>query len=216
MRSERAERSTLRRVSDESQRKIPGPEVVVRAAGGDPVALRELYDAHRPDVWRVARSFPGLSTDDADDVVQETFVRAFRHLAKLNQPGRFLPWLLMIARNRSLTRLTKRQTENTVKTEFGREAEVHLEVETLPPAPAPDSALELEVVRRVIDSLPDGPEKETVRLFYVEGKLTAREIAERMGVGRSAITMRLERFRAKMKKRVLAEVARLRSEGSEE
>lgn len=207
-------RSTLRRVSDEAQRRIPGPEVVVRAAGGDPVALRELYDAHRPDVWRVARSFAGLRSDDADDVVQETFVRAFRHLAKLKQPGRFLPWLLMIARNRSLTRLAKRQTESTVKTEFGREAEVHLEVEAL--QPEPDSELELEVVRRVIDSLPEGPEKETVHLFYVEGKLTAREIAERMGVGRSAITMRLERFRAKMKKRVLAEVARLRSEGSEE
>jgi RNA polymerase sigma-70 factor (ECF subfamily) len=70
-------------------------------------------------------------------------------------------------------------------------------------------------VRRVIASLPEGAEKETVQLFYVEGKLSAREIADRLGVGKSAITMRLERFRAKVKKRVLAEVARLRGEGSE-
>jgi RNA polymerase sigma-70 factor (ECF subfamily) len=68
----------------------------------------------------------------------------------------------------------------------------------------------------VIASLPEGPEKETVHLFYVEGRLSAREIAERLGVGKSAITMRLERFRGKVKKRILAEVARLRGEGSEE
>jgi len=36
-------------------------------------------------------------------------------------------------------------------------------------------------------------------LFYLEGTLSAREIAARMGVGKSAVTMRLERFRAKVK-----------------
>ncbi len=70
------------------------------------------------------------------------------------------------------------------------------------------------MVRRVIAELPEGPEKETVRLFYLEGELSAREIAERLGVGKSAITMRLERFRAKVKRRVLAEVARLRGDRS--
>ena len=51
----------------------------------------------------------------------------------------------------------------------------------------------------VIDGLREGPEKETVRLFYLEGTLSAREIAVRMGVGKSAVTMRLERFRAKVR-----------------
>jgi RNA polymerase sigma-70 factor (ECF subfamily) len=73
---------------------------------------------------------------------------------------------------------------------------------------------ELEAVRAVIAELPEGPEKETVHLFYVEGGLSTREIAARLGVGKSAITMRLERFRAKVKRRVLAEVARIRGEES--
>ena len=89
-----------------------------------------------------------------------------------------------------------------------------LEWEGEAPAPDPESGAEVEVVRRVIAELPDGPEKDTVRLFYLEGELSAREIAERLGVGKSAITMRLERFRAKVKRRVLAEVARLRGDGS--
>src|SRR5437764_355221 len=58
---------------------------------------------------------------------------------------------------------------------------------------------ELRAVREVIDALRDGPEKETVRLFYLEGTLSAREIAVRMGVGKSAVSMRLERFRAKVR-----------------
>jgi len=58
---------------------------------------------------------------------------------------------------------------------------------------------ELRAVRDIIDSLREGPEKETVRLFYLEGTLSAREIAARMGVGKSAVTMRLERFRAKIR-----------------
>jgi len=73
---------------------------------------------------------------------------------------------------------------------------------------------ELAVVRRIIEELPEGAEKETVRLFYLEGELSAREIAQRLGVGKSAITMRLERFRAKVKRRILAEVATLRGEES--
>jgi RNA polymerase sigma-70 factor (ECF subfamily) len=59
-------------------------------------------------------------------------------------------------------------------------------------------------VRDVIEGLREGPEKETVRLFYLEGTLSAREIAQRMGVGKSAVTMRLERFRAKVKKQLIA------------
>ena len=55
----------------------------------------------------------------------------------------------------------------------------------------------------MIEALREGPEKETVRLFYLEGKLSAREIAQRMGVGKSAVTMRLERFRAKVRAQIL-------------
>jgi len=45
-----------------------------------------------------------------------------------------------------------------------------------------------------------------VQLFYVEGELSAREIAERLGVGKSAVTMRLERFRSRIKRELLRQV----------
>jgi RNA polymerase sigma-70 factor (ECF subfamily) len=186
--------------------------LVGAALRGERAALRALYDRHRPAAWRVARGFADLDADDIDDVVQESFVRAFRGLAALKDPARFAPWLLTIARNRALSRLARRRTSGDLAVELAREVEVtavgtaHL--------PDPGAEAELALVRQVIAELPEGPEKETVHLFYVEGSLSAREIAERLGVGKSAITMRLERFRAKVKRRLLAGVARLRGEES--
>jgi RNA polymerase sigma-70 factor (ECF subfamily) len=185
--------------------------LVTDARGGDGAALRSLYDRWRPAVFRVACGFGHLDRDDAEDVVQDAFVRAFRHLGKLEQPARFGPWLLMIARNCALSRLARRKAGSELADGLACDAEAQ-GGEAGPPA-EPEVEAELALVRRIIDELPDGPEKETVRLFYVEGNLSAAEIAARFGVGKSAITMRLERFRAKVKARVLAELARLRGEG---
>jgi len=186
--------------------------LVVRARGGDRAALRALYDRHRPAVFRAARGFAALDDGEVDDVVQESFVRAFGGLAGLADPRRFAVWLLAIARNRALTRLERRRAGQVLAEQLAREADALAgEVAALPD---PDAGAELALVRRLVEELPEGPEKETVRLFYVEGELSARQIADRLGVGKSAITMRLERFRAKVKARVLAEVARLRGGGS--
>jgi RNA polymerase sigma-70 factor (ECF subfamily) len=163
-------------------------------------------------VFRVARSFVDLDRDDAEDVVQETFVRAFQALARLQDPGRFGPWILAIARNRALSRLARRRSAAALEEELSREADVAGELTA--PAPGPGIEAEVEAVRNLIADLPAGPEKETVHLFYVEGNVTTREIAERLGVAKSTITMRLERFRLKVKRRLLADVARLRGEES--
>jgi RNA polymerase sigma-70 factor (ECF subfamily) len=186
--------------------------LVARAVAGDRAAFRALYDRHRPAVHRVARAFATLDPDDAEDVVQDAFVRAFGSISKLVQPGRFGPWLLAITRNRVLSRLGRRRAVEKLAEDLSLEAETLAEDRASVPEPGAEA--ELELVRKIVAELPEGPEKETVRLFYVEGELTARQIAERLGVGKSAITMRLERFRAKVKRRVLAEVARLRGEES--
>jgi RNA polymerase sigma-70 factor (ECF subfamily) len=186
--------------------------LVRRALAGERDALRALYDLHRPAVFRLARAFGDLDADEVDDVVQDAFVRAFGALPRLADPARFGAWLLTIARHRALTRLERRRAGRVLADELAREAE------TLAgdgaELPDPDAGAEVALVRRLVEELPEGPEKETVRLFYLEGELSAREIAVRLGVGKSAITMRLERFRARVKARLLAEVARLRGGGS--
>src|SRR3954470_3485774 len=161
-------------------------------------AEEELYRRYRPAVSRLAASFSELDRDEAEDVVQEAFVRAFRALISLKDHDRFAAWLFTIARNRARSYLTSRATHHKAAEDATREAQL-LEDHVPAASHAMEKEAELRAVREVIDGLREGPEKETVRLFYLEGTLSAREIAARMGVGKSAVTMRLERFRARVK-----------------
>ncbi len=174
-------------------------ELITGAKAGDQASCRELYRQSRPYVVRLLAQFSGLDSDDVEDVVQDSFVRAFRSLPRLREPSAFLPWLLSIARNRARSALAasghKARSEEALL----------LEVETA--APALPAALKLErdiaVVRTLIEELPAGAERQTVELFYVDGTLSARQIAERLGVTKSAVTMRLDRFRARIKANLL-------------
>jgi RNA polymerase sigma-70 factor (ECF subfamily) len=173
--------------------------VLQRAAEGDETAFRWLYRGYRRGVVRLCAAFAALDADEVEDVVQETFVRAFKRVAQLKEPAAFEPWLYTIARNRALTAIEKKSNAAKAREELQREDPPPSEL--VPQALKQEAAA--EVVREVIASLPEGPEKHTAQLFYVDGELTAREIAEREGVGKSAVTMRLERFRARVKRVLL-------------
>jgi RNA polymerase sigma-70 factor (ECF subfamily) len=178
------------------------------ARRGEAEACRALFRRFRPPVLRVLEGFGGLDADDREDIVQETFTRAFRGVANLKAAGAFEGWLYTIARNRALTTLERK----------GRQERVHADLasESDDSTPLMPQAFHVEVdgavVRELIAGLPEGPEKQTVVLFYVEGQLSAREIAERLGVGKSAITMRLERFRARVKRELAVRLMRARWE----
>lgn len=182
------------------------PALVEQAARGEEAAQRELYRRFKPGVARLAGGFLALDRDEVEDVVQETFIRAFQSLPNLRDRTSFQPWLFSIARNRARSRLESRGVQDRVREQVT--AETAQAVAHFPEAL--QSEREEDVVRQIIQELPDGPEKETVKLFYVEGELSAREIAERMGVGKSAVTMRLERFRARVKRELLRRVLAVR------
>jgi RNA polymerase sigma-70 factor (ECF subfamily) len=176
--------------------------LLAQATRGEQTAFRELYRRFRPLLVRLAGGFAALDADEVEDVVQESFVRAFRSLGSLRSAVGFEAWLLAIARNRALSRLEKHRTTRQAQQQLAHAAE--RQAPALPPSLRVER--ESQLVRQLIHELPDGAEKQTVTLFYVEGQLSAREIAERLGVGKSTITMRLERFRAKVKRELLRQV----------
>jgi RNA polymerase sigma-70 factor (ECF subfamily) len=184
-------------------------ELVAQALAGGAGRLeaeQQIYRKYRQAVHRLVSSFSDLDADEVEDVVQESFVRAFRSLRTLKEPERLSSWVFTIARNRARSHLTARSTYRRASEEATQAQELG---QTAAPAPSDEWEREaaLRTVREVIAALREGPEKETVRLFYLEGRLSAREIAQQMGVGKSAITMRLERFRAKVKAQLVARCA---------
>ena len=175
---------------------------------GEEAACRQLYLTWRPGVLRLLEGFAQLDSDEREDLVQDIFTRAFRAIGNLKSPETFEGWLYSIARNRGLSALSRKSTRRDVTERYVQEQNDSAEL-------IPESVrteLDITVVRRCIDALPEGPEKETVRLFYVEGELSAREIAEKMGVGKSAVTMRLERFRSRIRRQLMLDVLNRRWE----
>ncbi|MCO6046718.1 RNA polymerase sigma factor [Aeoliella sp. ICT_H6.2] len=82
--------------------------LALRARGGDQSAVRRLVERHQAMVLRLCERMLG-NRHDAEDVVQESFVRALRSLAKWDSTRALRPWLLAIAANRCRTALTKRK-----------------------------------------------------------------------------------------------------------
>lgn len=82
---------------------MPDKELVTRAKEGDEFAYDQLVTRYRDVVFRLAYLLLG-SADDAEDVAQETFIRAFRQLDQFDATRTLKPWLLQITANQSRNR----------------------------------------------------------------------------------------------------------------
>ncbi len=182
--------------------------LVKEARAGAAPAWREIYARHGGIVLRVCQGFGSLSEADVQDAVQDTFVRAHGRIGELRDPTRLRAWLLSIARSRSLNRLKGRATEQKALAAFASDPAVGVRAPRNE-IPSSERQARIALVRELIDGLPEGPARETVVLFYLEGQLSAREIADRLGVGKSTVTMRLERFRARVKRRLAARLIQM-------
>ena len=86
---------------------------VERARAGDPDAFAELFRAFRADVTRLGTRLLG-SADEAEDVCNETFLRAHRSLEKYDSGRPFRTWLLSIGAHHCVDRLRRRSTERRI------------------------------------------------------------------------------------------------------
>src|SRR5215469_16650908 len=130
---------------------------VARARTGDADAFRVLVERHSRSLFRLAFRMTG-NQQDAEDVVQESFLRAYKQLARFDERASFGTWLYRIAANCSqdLVRSRKRRNEHLAPSpESAPEAEDP--VVSLPSAdPSPERmALSTEVRERVAEAMRD-------------------------------------------------------------
>src|SRR6201996_3564496 len=87
--------------------------LVARAKAGDATAFSELVSHYDRRVFRMAKQIT-QNDDDADDVLQETFLKAYTHLDNFQGNSKFYTWLVRIAVNEALMKLRKRRSDRTV------------------------------------------------------------------------------------------------------
>ncbi|MGH7550862.1 MAG: RNA polymerase sigma factor [Gemmatimonadota bacterium] len=174
-------------------------ELVRRARGGDERAFRDLMNAYRGAFYGLARRYAG-SHADADDVLQDAFVKVFQNLGLLTQPEAFFPWARRIIVNTALDHLRSRrrvrQHETPPPEGF---AEDYADVRLEPPDRRVERSEFFARLERAIHSLPPR-QREVVVLHDVEG-LSTEEVAARCGC--PPATVRSNLFYAREKLRAL-------------
>lgn len=88
-------------------------ELVRRAKRGDDSAFEELVRRYDRNVFRIAQHIT-QNREDAEDVVQDAFLKAYGNLAQFQEQSKFYTWLVRIAVNEALMRLRRRRPERMV------------------------------------------------------------------------------------------------------
>ena len=171
-------------------------ELIDRARSGDEDAFAELVTAHADQVYGALRRF-GLSRDEADEVAQEVFVRAWRGLGRFQGRAKLSTWLYRIAYNEAQRALShRRPSGGDTAADEDSKAAIPADEHHGPDAQALDREFG-EVLNRALAQLP--PEwRAAVVLRDLEGRSTA-EAAEIAGVRQAALKSRLHRGRMELR-----------------
>jgi len=159
---------------------------VGRARSGDNEAFRLLVEQHSRAVFRLAYRMTG-NEEDAEDIVQETFLKAYRQINKFDARASFSTWLYRIASNCSLDLLRKRKTRERNR-DRGPDPDRDVLGSIPSPTPGPDRELHSSQISHCVHAALDelsGQERAAFILRHFEG-LSIDEIGLALGTGASA------------------------------
>jgi RNA polymerase sigma-70 factor, ECF subfamily len=170
--------------------------LVTRAQAGDLRAFETLVERHRRRIYRLAYRMT-CTHEDADDVLQETFVRAFGNLRRFDLSRPFANWLYTIAVNLCLDRRRRSLRERRVAWDQVED----LQVASPPGSGSPEKAAENGELRgRLHDAMSRLPRRQraAVMLFEVDG-LRITEIADLLRCSEGAVKSTLHRARRRLR-----------------
>jgi RNA polymerase sigma-70 factor, ECF subfamily len=168
--------------------------LVARARQGDPAAFERLVRRHLRTAHAVARQRVGNEAD-ADDVVQDSFLRALERLEDCRDPARFGAWLLTIVRNRAHNVRSREAVRATTPLELVPElADDH---DTSQGVEEREFREELEVALAELTEL----QRDVFVLYDMEG-WDHGEVAERLGISRGSSRFNLHVARRALRERL--------------
>ena len=177
------------------------PQLVAAAKAGDVSAFETLVGRYERKIFRLTLNIT-QNREDAEDAMQEAFLKAYEHLANFEGNSRFYTWLVRIAVNQALMKLRKRRTDKSVSLDepIAEDGEV-IPRDFADWKPNPEQLLgrteTREALEKAIQDLPSS--FRTVFLLRdVEG-MSTEETAEMLGLTISAVKARL--FRARLRLR---------------
>ncbi len=139
---------------------VSDDDLVARFRAGDDAPFDEIHRRYHSPLAAFARRMLNDSGHDAEDVVQDAFIRAYRGLRVTDRPMALRPWLYMIVRNRALDELRSPQRAGAYDDEFARNA--------VPAADAAQCAQARDDMRRLVAEIARLPERQRMALVLRE------------------------------------------------
>jgi RNA polymerase sigma-70 factor, ECF subfamily len=178
--------------------------LVHAAKAGDLGAFEELVKRYDRNVFRIAQHIT-QNREDAEDVVQDAFLKAYQNLQNFQENSKFYTWLVRIAVNEALMRLRRRRPGQMVSLD----EDIKTDEDSMPRevadwSPNPEQLYKQselrEILQRTIQGLPASFRTVFV-LRDVEG-LSTEETAEALGLSIPAVKSRLLRARLQLRERL--------------
>jgi len=183
---------------------VPDAEILQLVVAGEIDAFDELVRRTRRPAYRLARRIT-RNHEDADDVVQDSYVKAFRALARFDPERAFLPWFLTIVARSALSSIRQGARRATVPLDEPGPDGTTLADRISGGAPDTDSIRRLLDAEEALGHLPD--EQRAMLALRVDGDLSYAEIASALEIPVGTVMSRLARAREAL----LAEVEKLRA-----
>ncbi|MBI2822459.1 MAG: sigma-70 family RNA polymerase sigma factor [Acidobacteria bacterium] len=171
-------------------------DLVLRVQQGDEESAHTLYRLYAKPVYNFVFRLIG-STEDAEDLTQETFLKVFNELTRLRDPGQFKFWLYRIARNEVYQRIRRLKRKNEVSLDDDTGGYHNLLQDGARNLNPEDSLLNRELERQIQLALEAMPLK--LRDVFVLGvlqKFSYEEITKI--VGRSLLSVKTDIYRARL------------------
>ena len=178
--------------------------LVNQARAGDDRAFAQLVKRYESKIFRLAQHIT-QNREDAEDVLQETFLKAYEHLDQFQGNSKFYTWIVRIAVNQALMKLRRRRTDKSVsldETIDTGEDTVTREIAAWDEDPEQKFSREelSEILSSAIDSL--APTYRSVFLLRDVDDLSTEETAEALGISVPAVKSRLLRARLQLREKL--------------
>ncbi|MGH9724687.1 MAG: sigma-70 family RNA polymerase sigma factor [Candidatus Acidiferrales bacterium] len=179
--------------------------LVARVLGGDRRAFEPLVRRHERRVYRVTLAVLG-NAEDAEEAMQDAFVKAYRHLDQFRQESKFTTWLTRIAINEALQK--KMARKENISLEEVRESEIPLPRRDEPWRADPEKLYGRQEMKRLVESAIqslDAIYRQAFVLRDVEN-MSAQEAAEAAGIAVAAMKSRVLRARLMVREALAAKL----------
>jgi RNA polymerase sigma-70 factor (ECF subfamily) len=178
--------------------------LVNRARAGDGAAFGELVRRYERKIYRLAKNIT-QNDEDAEDVLQDTFIKAYEHLDNFQGNSKFYTWLVRIGVNESLMKLRKRRSDRTVPldepVDTGEEPIVR---EIAVWGEDPENKYSREELRKILDDAVQSlrPAFRTVFTLRDIEELSTEETAQALNLSIPAVKSRLLRARLQLREKL--------------